>query len=105
MRRLWILPLTAGFLLRVLPFAIAQQARPSALPTPTIAKAKHPSGKNNIELIGARRITGSKLGDWYSPEREAEMGRKYARAVEENAELIQDPLITDYVNRLGQNLV
>jgi beta-barrel assembly-enhancing protease len=105
MRGLWILPLTAGFLLWELPFAIAQHDRSSALQSPTIAKAKRPSGRDDIELIGTRRIAGSKLGDWYSPEREAEMGRKYARAVEENAEVIHDPLLTDYVNRLGQNLV
>jgi predicted Zn-dependent protease len=102
MRGLWILYLTAGVLLCELPFASAQQDRSSALQSPTIAKAKRPSGRDDIESIGTRRIAGSKLGDLSA---RAEMGRKYACAVEENAQVIHDSLVTDYVNRLGQNLV
>jgi beta-barrel assembly-enhancing protease len=33
------------------------------------------------------------------------MGRQYAEQVDSNSKLIKDPVITEYVNRLGQNLV
>ena len=33
------------------------------------------------------------------------MGKQYAMMVEQSAKLIQDPVITEYVNRIGQNLV
>src|SRR6201988_3317 len=33
------------------------------------------------------------------------MGKQYAQEVEATSKLIRDPLITEYVNRIGQNLV
>src|SRR5438874_12251941 len=33
------------------------------------------------------------------------MGKQYAQQVESTVKLIQDPVITEYVNRIGQNLV
>jgi predicted Zn-dependent protease len=45
------------------------------------------------------------LGDWYSLEGEIRMGKQYAQEVEATSKLIRDPVITEYVNRIGQNLV
>jgi predicted Zn-dependent protease len=105
MKRLWILPLLVGLLLCKLPCGNAQQDPSSAVESPSANKLKHPTRKDDIEAIGTRKISGSRVGDWYSLEQESEMGRKYARAVDENAEFIRDPVVTEYINRVGQNLV
>ena len=43
--------------------------------------------------------------DWYSIEREIAMGKSYAQQVEQTSRLVDDPVIVEYVNRVGQNLV
>jgi predicted Zn-dependent protease len=41
----------------------------------------------------------------YSLEREVALGKQAAQEVERSAKLITDPVVTEYVNRVGQNLV
>jgi len=65
----------------------------------------HNKNKNDIDDIGSRNIGNRGLGDWYSLDTDIKMGKQYAMMVEQNAKLIQDPVITEYVNRIGQNLV
>ena len=48
---------------------------------------------------------GGKLGNWYSLEKEIQLGKSYAQQVEASVKLVQDPVVTEYVNRIGQNLV
>jgi predicted Zn-dependent protease len=43
--------------------------------------------------------------NWYSMEKEIQMGKQMAQQVEQQAKLINDPVISEYVNRVGQNLV
>src|SRR5437879_10514840 len=45
------------------------------------------------------------MGNWYSIEGEIRMGKQYAQQVEQSVKLVQDPVVTEYVNRVGQNLV
>jgi len=45
------------------------------------------------------------MGNWYSTESEIKMGKGYAMELEKSPRLITDPVITEYVNRVGQNLV
>src|SRR5438105_6004437 len=66
---------------------------------------KHDGGKNDIDAIGNRKIGGRGLGDWYSLEREISMGKQYAQQIEQSMKLVQDPVVNEYVNRIGQNLV
>ena len=61
--------------------------------------------KNDVNAIGTRGVGGRGLGDWYSTETEIKMGKQYAMMVEQTARLVQDPVINEYVNRIGQNLV
>ena len=68
-------------------------------------KFKHDGGKDDVEAIGNRDIGGRGLGNWYSLEREIAMGKEYAQMIESSVKLINDPVITEYVNRVGQNLV
>src|SRR5579864_7013201 len=69
------------------------------------AKGKHDGGKNDVDAIGNRNIGGKGLGNWYSLEKEIRMGKEYAQQVESSVKLVQDPVVTEYVNRIGQNLV
>jgi len=45
------------------------------------------------------------MGDWYSLETEIKMGKQYSMQVEQSVKLVQDPVVNEYVNRIGQNLV
>jgi predicted Zn-dependent protease len=65
-------------------------------------KIKHDGGKNDVDAIGNRKVGG---WDWYSTEKEIRMGKEYAQQIEQSMKLIQDPVINEYVNRVGQNLV
>ncbi len=62
-------------------------------------------GKNDVDAIGNRNIGGKGLGNWYSYEKEIAMGKQFAQEVESSVKLVQDPVVNEYVNRIGQNLV
>src|SRR5579864_9167519 len=69
-------------------------------------KVKHDGGKTDVDAIGNRNVgctTG--VGNWYGVEKQIALGKQYAQQVEATVKLIQDPVITEYVNRLGQNIV
>jgi len=55
------------------------------------------------DAIGNRDV-GNGL-NWYSIEKEIAMGKQLAQQVERQAKIIDDPIIAEYVNRVGQNLV
>jgi len=69
------------------------------------SKVKHDGGKSDVDAIGNRKIGGRGLGNWYSVESEIRMGKSYAQQVESGSKVITDPVIAEYVNRIGQNLV
>jgi predicted Zn-dependent protease len=69
-------------------------------------KTYHDGSIRDINAIGNRNVgcrTG--LGNWYSVEKQIAMGKEYSQQVEQSSKLITDPVITEYVNRIGQNLV
>ena len=66
---------------------------------------KHHGGKNDVDAIGNRDIGKRGLGDWYSIEKEVRMGKEFAQQVEASVKLVNDPVVNEYVNRIGQNLV
>ena len=64
-------------------------------------KKKNP--KDDPDTIGDRKV-----GDgvnFYSLEREIALGKQLAQEVERQAKVVDDPIIAEYVNRIGQNLV
>ena len=62
--------------------------------------------KDDIDAIGTRDVGGGRgLGNWYSLESEIRMGREYAQMIDTTVKLVQDPVINEYVNRIGQNIV
>lgn len=66
------------------------------------SKNKHDGGKNDVDAIGNRKVGGL---DWYSIEKEIRMGKAYAMQIEQSMKMVKDPVINEYVNRIGQNLV
>jgi len=72
---------------------------------PDDSKVKHDGSKNDVDAIGNRKVGGRGMGNWYSLETEIRMGKEYAQQVESSVKLVQDPVINEYVNRIGQNLV
>jgi len=55
------------------------------------------------DQIGNRNV--GKGVNFYSIEKEIALGKQLAQQVERQAKLINDPVVTEYVNRVGQNLV
>jgi peptidase M48-like protein len=78
---------------------------PPVIEQPDDSKVKHDGSKSDVNAIGDRKVGGRGLGDWYSLEGEIRMGKQYAQEVEATSKLIRDPAISEYVNRIGQNLV
>ena len=73
----------------------------------TTAKSNKPLSTNeDPAMIGKRNINGgfiSKMGG--SIEKEVRLGREAAAEVDRQAKFVDDPVITEYVNRVGQNIV
>jgi predicted Zn-dependent protease len=59
--------------------------------------------ENDVDLIGQRSV-GSGL-NLYSLERERELGQKLAGRLERQVKFVSDPIVTEYVDRLGQRIV
>ena len=55
------------------------------------------------DAIGNRNVSGKV--NFYSLEKEIALGKGLAQQVERQAKIINDPVIAEYVNRIGQNLV
>jgi beta-barrel assembly-enhancing protease len=67
-------------------------------------KTVHPkNSKEDVDAIGNRNV--GKGMNFYSLEREIALGKALAQEVERSSKLIDDPVVTEYVNRVGQNLV
>lgn len=66
---------------------------------------KKPDGdkKKDPEEIGNRDV--GKGVNFYSLEKEIALGKQLAQEVERQAKVIDDPVIAEYTNRIGQNLV
>jgi predicted Zn-dependent protease len=95
------------------PAANQDQAPPSAGPDKpqpdkaqpdkaTTSEAKHDGGKQDVDAIGNRKVGGF---DLYSIEADVKIGRTYAQEIERTLKMVEDPVINEYVNRIGQNLV
>jgi beta-barrel assembly-enhancing protease len=72
-------------------------------------KAKKPATKSDADKkkdpdsIGDRDV--GKGVNFYSLDKEIALGKQFAQEVERQAKIIDDPIIAEYVNRVGQNLV
>ena len=65
----------------------------------------HGTGINDINAIGTRNVGCNRgFGNWYSLDSQVKMGQEFARQVESTQHLITDPVVNEYINRVGQNL-
>jgi predicted Zn-dependent protease len=71
--------------------------------TKTDQKADQKKGEKDVDAIGERGV--GKGMNFYSLEKEIALGKAMAQQVEQQSRLVRDPVITEYVNRVGQNLV
>jgi len=64
-----------------------------------------PGSIEDVSAVGNRDIGGRGVGNWYSTDTEIKMGKMYAMEIEKSTKFINDPVVTEYVNRIGQNIV
>jgi len=77
-------------------------------PAPVVSRnnTKPLSTDENPDMIGKRNINHGIIAKMSgSTEKEVRMGREAAAEVDRQAKFIEDPVITEYVNRVGQNIV
>ncbi len=79
------------------------KAKKEAAEEAEAAKKKSRNSEKDPDQIGNRDVgNGVNL---YSLEKEIALGKQLAQEVERQAKIVDDPIIAEYVNRIGQNLV
>src|SRR5580698_9537739 len=81
--------------------AVQQADQPVEQPNDPNVKA---GSKADVSAIGNRSSVGHGL-NFYSLEHEIQLGKQLSAEVERQAKFINDPVVVEYVNRVGQNLV
>src|ERR1700687_84526 len=79
------------------------QQQPSSSDQDQTVKGVKPGSEKDVNAVGNRNV--GKGVNLYSLEREIALGKGAAQEVERSAKMITDPVVTEYVNRVGQNLV
>ncbi|HLI83989.1 MAG TPA: M48 family metalloprotease [Bryobacteraceae bacterium] len=74
-----------------------------ALSLPLAAQNKTSNKSDDLSQIGHRDV--GKGVNFYSLEKEMALGKQLAEEVQRQSKIVDDPLVSEYVNRLGQNLV
>ena len=88
------------------PAPAADKVDPEKVVDPGSQMIKVKSGSiEDVSAVGNRDIGARGLGNWYSTDSEIKMGKQYADEVEKSTRFITDPVIDEYVNRIGQNIV
>ena len=64
-----------------------------------------PGSVDDVSAVGNRDIGGRGVGNWYSTDTEIKIGKMYAMEIEKSTKFITDPVVVEYVNRIGQNIV
>jgi len=105
MRRLLGLAIIVGFSLTSSVISFAADTKSTDQPTKTEPKKeeKKKNKKKDPDEIGNRDV--AKGANFYSLEKEIALGKQLAQEVERQAKIIDDPIVAEYVNRVGQNIV
>jgi predicted Zn-dependent protease len=91
---------------------LADDKKPAATQEPAQAATDSggvsaPKGKLNDDenpmMIGKRNINSHQI-NFYSLNKEVNMGRQLAADVDRQGKFVEDPVVNEYVNRVGQNL-
>jgi predicted Zn-dependent protease len=60
---------------------------------------------DDVNSVGHRKVGGRGWGNWYSTDTEVKMGKMYATEIEKSGVFVTDPVVTNYINRIGQKIV
>ena len=90
-----------------LPAADGNTAKADAIPSPGEALDPHikKGSEDDVNAVGTRNIGGRGMGNWFSTNWEISNGKQYSMEIEKSSHLVTDPVIVEYVNRVGQNIV
>ncbi len=82
-------------------------AKADAIPSPGEDLDPHikKGSEEDVNAVGTRNIGGRGLGNWYSTNWEIGTGKQYSMEIEKSSHLVTDPVVVEYVNRVGQNIV
>jgi beta-barrel assembly-enhancing protease len=82
-------------------------AKSDVLPSPGEDLDPHikKGSEDDVDAIGTRNIGGRGMGNWYSTNWEIGAGKQYSMEIEKSAHMVTDPVVVEYVNRIGQNIV
>ena len=69
------------------------------------SKSKKKPKNSDVDNIGSRDINKGNILPLMSLEKEIALGQQLAAEVERQMKIVKDPIITEYVNRLEQNIV
>jgi len=84
----------------------AQTQEKAQSSTPADSQDKKPvkkGSKDDVDAIGNRSV--GKGVNFYSLEKEIALGKYYAQEIERSVKLVDDPVVGEYINRVGQNIV
>lgn len=89
------------------PAAPAETAKSDSIPSPGDELDPHikKGSEEDVNAVGQRNIGGRGIGNWYSTNWEISNGKQYSMEIEKSSHLVTDPVVVEYVNRIGQNLV
>jgi len=81
--------------------------KPEDIPSPGDRLDTHikTGSEDDVNAAGTRNIGGRGVGNWFSTNWEISTGKQYSLEVEKTVKLVNDPVVTEYVNRIGQNIV
>ena len=87
--------------------ALAEAQASQATQTPrSNLRVYHDGSIRDISAIGNRNVgCGTGLGNWYGLDKQIALGKQLAQEIDSTNKLVRDPVVSEYVNRLGQNLV
>jgi beta-barrel assembly-enhancing protease len=88
------------------PASATQPAPAEVTPSSTRRANKHlkfRKAEDDVSLIGQRHVGGGI--NFYSLQKEQALGHQLAEEVESQSRMVSDPVINEYVNRIGQALV
>ncbi len=84
----------------------AKKDTSQTVPTMPAGSGKPLSVNEDPAMIGKRNINKGIIAKMSgSTEKEVKLGRELAAEVDRQAKFVDDPLITEYINRVGQNIV
>jgi len=83
----------------------AKKADPIPSPGEQLDPNIHKGTEEDVSAVGTRNIGGRGMGNWYSTNWEISNGKQFSMEIEKASHLVTDPVVVEYVNRVGQNLV